>query len=64
MTVATRFDDEEVRITRYRELTREVSDPFALCLLRLVAEDLEADLRGAFMQRAVRSHVLSLANLA
>jgi hypothetical protein len=63
MTNANRLD-EEVRITRYRELAREVSDPFALCLLRLVVEDLEADLRGAFMQRAARGHVLSIANPA
>jgi hypothetical protein len=63
MTNVTRFD-EEIQIARYRELAREVSDPFALYLLRLVVEDLEADLRGAFMQRAVRSHVLSIASLA
>jgi hypothetical protein len=44
MTVHSRFKEEEVRIARYRKLEREVTDPLAICLLRGIVEELEADL--------------------
>ena len=47
MTVDSRCRQEEVRIARYRDLEREVTDPLALCLLHLIVEELEADLENA-----------------
>jgi hypothetical protein len=47
MTVDSRLDEDEIRIIRYRSLAREVCDPLAVCLLRLIVEELEADLREA-----------------
>jgi hypothetical protein len=41
------FRQEQVRIARYRNLEREVTDPLALCLLHLIVEELEADLERA-----------------
>ncbi len=38
--------DDEISITRYRKLAGEVTDPFAICLLRLIVEELEAGLLG------------------
>jgi hypothetical protein len=37
--------EQEVQIERYQFLSREVTDPLALCLLRFIVEDLAADLR-------------------
>jgi len=47
MTVDSRLDEDEIRIIRYRSLAREVCDPLAVCLLRLVVEELETDFREA-----------------
>jgi hypothetical protein len=47
MTVGSRLDEDEIRIIRYRSLAREVCDPLAVCLLRLVVEELETDFREA-----------------
>jgi len=45
MIVDHQFKEEEIRITRYRKLAAEVSDPLAICLLRIVLDELEADLQ-------------------
>jgi hypothetical protein len=37
--------EQEVQIARYQFLSREVTDPLAACLLRVIVEELEADLR-------------------
>jgi hypothetical protein len=37
--------EQEVQIARYQFLAREVTDPLAACLLRVVIKELEADLR-------------------
>jgi hypothetical protein len=37
--------EQEVQIARYQFLSREVTDPFALRLLRVIVEELEADMR-------------------
>ena len=37
--------EQEVQIARYQVLSREVTDPLAACLLRVIVEELEADLR-------------------
>ena len=37
--------EQEVQIAQYKFLSREVTDPLAACLLRVVIEELEADLR-------------------
>ncbi len=37
--------EQEVQIARYQLLSQEVTDPFAACLLRVIVEELEADLR-------------------
>ena len=37
--------EQDVRIARYRDLEREVTDPFAVCLLRTIIDELEADRR-------------------
>jgi hypothetical protein len=39
------FTEQEVQIARYRFLSQEVTDPLAACLLRVIVEELEADLR-------------------
>jgi hypothetical protein len=39
------FREQEVQIARYQLLSREVTDPLAACLLRVIVEELEADLR-------------------
>jgi len=36
--------EREVQIERYQFLSREVTDPLAACLLRVIVEELEADL--------------------
>jgi hypothetical protein len=47
MTVHHDFRQELIRIARYRDLEREVTDPLALCLLHMIVEELEADLENA-----------------
>ena len=47
MTAHHDFRQERIRIARYRDLEREVTDPLALCLLHLIVEELEADLQNA-----------------
>ena len=37
--------EREVQLARYRLLEREVTDPFAACLLHSIIEELEAELR-------------------
>jgi hypothetical protein len=37
--------EQEVQIAHYQLLSREVTDPLAACLLRVIVEELEADLR-------------------
>ncbi|CUT10620.1 hypothetical protein BF49_1700 [Bradyrhizobium sp.] len=44
MSTEGQFDDQEVRIWRYRALEREVTDPLAAVLLHDIVQDLEADL--------------------
>jgi hypothetical protein len=39
------FKEQEVQITRYRVLSREVTDPLAACLLRAIVQELEAEVR-------------------
>ncbi|MEH2560685.1 hypothetical protein [Bradyrhizobium sp. AZCC 2289] len=39
------FREQEVQIAHYQHLSREVTDPLAACLLRVIIEELEADLR-------------------
>jgi hypothetical protein len=39
------FIEQEIKIARYRLLEREVTDPFAACLLHAVVAELEADLQ-------------------
>ena len=36
--------EQEVQIARYQLLSQEVTDPLAACLLRVIVEELEADL--------------------
>ena len=47
MTIHSHFRQEQVRLARYRDLEREVTDPLALCLLHLIVEELETDLENA-----------------
>jgi hypothetical protein len=54
MTVDSHLDEDEIRIIRYRSLAREVCDPPAVCLLRVIVEELEADFQ---VSRAVLSEV-------
>ena len=58
MTVQSQYNSEEIQIARYRDLEREVTDPFAICLLRMIIEELEADLRNA-CHRAPQASPLS-----
>ncbi|MBR1302163.1 hypothetical protein [Bradyrhizobium sp. AUGA SZCCT0042] len=37
--------EQEVQIERYQFLSREVTDPLAACLLRIIIGELEDDLR-------------------
>jgi hypothetical protein len=39
------FREQEVQIAHYQLLSRQVTDPLAACLLRVIVEELEADLR-------------------
>ena len=39
------FREQEVQIAHYRLLSREVTDPLAACLLRVIVEEFEADPR-------------------
>jgi hypothetical protein len=41
MTMHTPLNEFEINIARYKRLAREVTDPFAACLLEVVIEDLE-----------------------
>ena len=52
MTIHNDFRQEQVRIARYRDLEREVTDPLALCLIHIIVEELETDLENA--QRAAQ----------
>ena len=45
MTTGPRVTEQEVQIARYRILEQEVTDPLAACLLRVIVEGLEDDLR-------------------
>jgi hypothetical protein len=36
--------EHEAQIAHYQHLSREVTDPLAACLLRVIVEELEADL--------------------
>jgi hypothetical protein len=47
MTIHNDFRQEQIQIARYRDLEREVTDPFALCLLHMIVEELENDLEDA-----------------
>ena len=47
MSIHDYFRQEQVRIERYRDLEREVTDPLALCLLHMIVEELEIDLENA-----------------
>jgi hypothetical protein len=47
MTIHSHLRQEQIRIARYRELERAVTDPLALCLLHMIVEELEADLKDA-----------------
>lgn len=47
MTVQNHAEKRKLDIARYRRLEREVTDPLAICLLRLIAEELESDLNDA-----------------
>ena len=40
-----KFREQEVQIARYQFLSREVTDPLAACLLRIIIGELEDDLR-------------------
>ena len=44
MSTAGQSDEQEVRISRYKALEREVTDPLAAVLLHDIVQDLEADL--------------------
>jgi hypothetical protein len=39
------FRQQESQIAYYQFLSREVTDPLAACLLRVIIDELEADLR-------------------
>jgi hypothetical protein len=41
--------EQETQIERYQFLSREVTDPLAACLLRIIIRDLEADLQRDLM---------------
>jgi hypothetical protein len=60
MTIHSHFRQEQIRIARYRDLEREVTDPLALCLLHMIVEELEADLqntrRSALDRHACSAH--------
>ena len=38
--------EDSIRITRYRKLELEVTDPFTICPLRLIVEELETGILG------------------
>ena len=37
--------EQKVQIARYQLLSQEVTDPLAACLLRVIVEELEVDMR-------------------
>jgi hypothetical protein len=39
------FKGREVQIAQYWQLSRDVTDPLAACLLRVIVEELEAELK-------------------
>ncbi|MBR1280234.1 hypothetical protein [Bradyrhizobium sp. AUGA SZCCT0283] len=45
MATERKFREQEIQIARYRLLEREVTDPFAACLLHIIVLELEADLQ-------------------
>ena len=47
MTIHSHIRQEQVRLARYRDLERAVTDPLALCLLHMIVEELENDLENA-----------------
>jgi hypothetical protein len=47
MITQYRFRELQVRIARYRHLEREVTDPLAASLLRIILLELEVDLSRA-----------------
>ena len=47
MTIHSHVRQEQVRLERYRDLEREVTDPLARCLLHMIVEELETDLENA-----------------
>ena len=47
MTIDSHFRQEQVRLARYRNLERQVTDPLALCLLHMIVEELENELESA-----------------
>ncbi len=51
MTIHSHFRQEQIRIARYRDLERAVTDPLALCLLHMIVEELEADLQNTHAVR-------------
>ena len=46
MITERKFREQEVQITRYRVLEREVTDPLAASLLHIIILELEADLQN------------------
>lgn len=46
MTIHSHVRQEQVRLARYRDLERAVTDPLARCLLHMIVEELEADLEN------------------
>ena len=46
MTIHSHFRQEQVRLARYRDLERDVTDPLARCLLHMIVEELETDLEN------------------
>jgi hypothetical protein len=46
MVTERKFREQEVQIARFRLLEREVTDPLAASLLRIIILELEADLQA------------------
>jgi len=44
MSTESQLREREIQIARYRLLEREVTDPLAVCLLKTIILELEADL--------------------
>ena len=52
MVAERKFREQEVQIARYRLLEREVTDPFAACLLHIIISELETDLQQGLGDRS------------